>query len=83
MKNSRIIMKNKSTGETEIINQYNIELLPWGLRFFVDSELAAYKAAYQYRNAPLGAKVEFAGGVGRCMVTVFNDNVAKGMDIFG
>ena len=72
MKNDKIHAKNKETGKAEVINQRNIEELDWGFRFFVDSEMDAFKAAYQYRNSPHGTMVEFAGGLQSWMVTVFN-----------
>jgi hypothetical protein len=79
--NDTITTKNKMTGEKETINQYDIEIVGWGFHFFVDSELDAFKAAYQYRNAPHGVIVEFAGGVQKWMVTVFNETAkASGID---
>lgn len=74
--NDTLTTKNKMTGMRETINQYNIELLDWGFHFFVDSELDAFKAAYQYRNTPHGVRVEFAQGVSKWMVTVFNETAA-------
>ena len=73
MKNEKIYTKNKQTGKSEVINQYELEMVDWGFNFFVDDEISAFKAAYQYRNAPHGVKVEFAGGVQRWTVTVFNE----------
>ncbi len=73
MTNDKIVTKNKKTKNTEIINQYDIEIVGWGMHFFVDGELEAFKAAYQYRNNPHGVKVEYAAGVGRWQVTVFNE----------
>ncbi len=80
--NDTITTKNKMTGEKETINQYGIEVLDWGFHFFVDDEMSAFKAAYQYRNSPNGVKVEFAGGVQKWMVTVFNET-AKSAGIDG
>jgi hypothetical protein len=82
MRNSdQIVIKNKQTGATEIIKQHDLEMLGWGFHFFVDSEIEAYKAAYQYRDSENGVKVEFAGGAQRWMVTVFNaTSKAAGMD---
>jgi hypothetical protein len=68
----RIFTRNKETGQCESIQQHELETVDWGFRFFVDGELEAFKAAYQYRNNPHGAIVEFAGGAKRWMVTVFN-----------
>mgnify|MGYP007031194006 CR=1 FL=1 len=73
--------KNKQTGKAETINQYNVQVLDWGFHFFVDDELSAFKAAYLYRNSPYGLKVEFAGGVQKWMVTIFNEAAkAAGID---
>ena len=44
----------------------------WGFSFFAKDELDAYKEAYAYRFNKYGYKVEFAGGVKKWMVTVFN-----------
>lgn len=77
-----LVSKNKMTGKMEIINQYDLEILDWGFRFFVDDELSAYKAAYLYRNSQNGVKVEFAGEVQKWMVTVFNET-AKDAGIDG
>jgi hypothetical protein len=68
---------NKQTGKQDVINQYEIERLDWGFRFFVDGELEAFKAAYLYRNSLRGVIVEFSGGVQRWSVTVFNETAAK------
>lgn len=76
-KHDQIITKNKKTGETEKINQYDVEIVDWGVHFFVDDEMMAYKAAYHYRNSPNGVRVEFSGGVQRWMVTVFNKFAAS------
>lgn len=67
----RIEMKNRMTGKCDVIIQHEIEKVDWGFHFFVDSELDAYKAAYVYKGHP-AVKVEFARGVQRWMVTVFN-----------
>ena len=77
-----ITTKNKKTGKSEIISQYDIEMLDWGFHFFVDDEMSAFKAAYQYRNSPNGVKVEFAEGAQKWMVTVFNET-AKSAGIDG
>ena len=77
MNNQVITTKNKMTGKMEVIKQYDLEMVDWGFHFFVDDELAAFKAAYQYRNNPHGVRVEFAGGARRWMVTVFNEFAAK------
>ena len=67
-----IYSKNKQTGKPEAITQYELTKQDWGFSFFVDGELEAFKAAYQYRESPHGVKVEYAGGAQQCMVTVFN-----------
>lgn len=72
-KNSALHARNKKTGDHEVIKQYEINQVDWGFWFFVDTELDAFKAAYQYRKSPHGCKVEYAKGVGRWMVTVFNE----------
>lgn len=81
MKNDTIHVKNKKTGEHEEIKQYDIKFVDWGIQFFVDDEAAAYKAAYQYRNSKYGVMVDYAGGVDRWMVTLFNERAkAAGID---
>ncbi len=50
----------------------DIEIVGWGLRFLVDSELDAYKAAYVHRNNPYGVKVEQGLNTGHWLVTVWN-----------
>jgi hypothetical protein len=72
----RLPTKNKRTGKREFIEQHELEMVDWGFHFFVDGEMEAFKAAYQYKDAPHGVKVEFAGGVQRWMVTVFNATAA-------
>ena len=74
--------KNMMTGRGETIIQRNIERTDWGFHFFVDTELHAFKAAYQYRNSPHGTRVEFAKGADKWMVTVFN-SVARDAKIDG
>lgn len=69
--------KNKQTGKPETIIGYDLEKLDWGFHFFMDNELEAYKAAYLYRHNPYGVRVEFAQGVQRRMVTVFNEFAAN------
>lgn len=82
--NKSILSHNKKTNIHEEIIQRDLEMVDWGFHFFVDSEIEAYKAAYQYRLAPHGAKVEFAGGVQKWMVTVFNATAKKiGVDVYG
>lgn len=78
---NQLTTRNAQTGKTETIRQHDLTTLDWGFHFFVDGELEAYKAAYLYRNSPHGVKVEFAGGAGRWMVTVFNEHAAElGLD---
>lgn len=77
-----MLLKNLKTQETEKIEIQDLEQTDWGFRFFVETELEAYKAGYQYRFNTHGYKVEFAGGCGKWMVTVFNDK-AKGMGVKG
>ena len=58
---------------TELIESYGRpEILDWGFRFLVDSELEALLIGYGYRNSPNGYLVEFAGGVNKYSVTVWN-----------
>ena len=72
---------------TVTVNKTNVECsdvehVGWGFHFFTETELDAYKAAYAYRNSPHGVKVEFAGGVRRWMVTVFNARAKEiGVDV--
>lgn len=49
-----------------------MEMVDWGFRFFTETEIDAYRAAYLYRHGP-GVEVKFAGGAKRWMVTVFNE----------
>jgi len=76
MKNSKLTFKNKETGKCETINQYDINFTSEGFYFFVDGEIEAYKAAYEYRGST-SATIQFAGGVQRWMVTVVNAFSAK------
>jgi hypothetical protein len=81
MKTATLTHKNRQTNKAENIKQHDLEMVDWGFHFFVDSEIEAYKAAYQYRNSKHGCKVEFASGVQRWMITVFNDSaVHAGID---
>jgi len=70
-------IQNKKTGKPETIKQHDVTQLDWGFHFFADTELDAFKAAYLYRNSPHGVLVEFAEGVQRWMITVFNDLAAS------
>ena len=70
---TNLSFRNAQTGKGENIKLDGFERLDWGFHFFVGTELEAYKVAYVYRNWSHGIKVEFAGGVGRWMVTVFNE----------
>jgi len=74
--NTKIITKNKATKKTEVINQYDVEKVDWGFHFFVDNEMCAYKACYQYRNNKYGTRVEWAEGAQKWLVTVFNERGA-------
>jgi len=56
----------------EAIKCMDLEVLGWGFHFFVESESKAYKAAYAYRHHTGKVKVEFAEGVQRWIVTVFD-----------
>lgn len=67
-----LTIKNKKTGKSETIVQHELTTLTWGFAFLVDSELDAYKAAYEYRNNKHGVKIEWAGGAEKWMVIVFN-----------
>jgi hypothetical protein len=74
MKNTqKLTVKNKVTGRPESITLHNFEKLDWGMRFFLETELEAYKAAYQYRHNQYGVKVEYSSGASMFMVTVFNE----------
>lgn len=77
-----LVSKNKATGKADVIKQYNLEMRDWGIHFYVDTELDAYKAAYQYRNVPHGTIVNYVVTADMWLVTVFNDK-AKGMGIDG
>jgi hypothetical protein len=77
MKNDTIFIKNPKTGKPESINQRNVEKSGWGFSFFVDSELDAYRAAYQYRRNKHGLIVEYAAGAKEWMVTIFNENAEE------
>lgn len=69
--------RNKETNAPETIVQSMLTKTDWGFRFFVKGELEAFKAAYHYRDSPHGVKVEFAHGVKRWMVTVFNETAKR------
>ena len=77
-----IALKNKRTGKPEPISMDDLETVGWGFHFFVADEATAYKAAYAYRNSPNGVIVEYAPGIQKWMVTVFNGE-AKNMGIDG
>lgn len=66
--------KNSKTGKAEAIVQHDLAFVAWGLQFFVDCELDAFKAAYEYRNSLHGYKVDYAAGRRQWMVTVFNED---------
>lgn len=68
-----ITTKNKQTGKAETIIQFELTKQDWGFSFFVNNEIEAFKAAYEYRNSKHGVKVEFAHGAQCWMVTVFNE----------
>lgn len=69
----KLHLKNKINGQHEVIVQHDMEVKVWGLEFSVDSELDAYKAAYEYRYNAHGVKVDFAEGSGQWKVIVFNE----------
>lgn len=71
-KTHNLHVKNKKTLAHEIIKGADLTKKDWGFSFFVDSELDAYKAAYEYRNSEHGAKVEFSQSLDKWMITVFN-----------
>lgn len=71
-----IYTKNKQTGQNESIAQRGLEHLGWGFRFFVNSELEAFKAAYGYRHHEGEVKVEYAQGAKEWAVTVFKKQVS-------
>lgn len=66
-------IKNKKTEQCEVIKQKDLEFLDWGFRFFVESEIEAYKAAYQYRNSLHGCEVKYSKNLDTWYVTVFNE----------
>ena len=82
MKNMTVHSRNQVTDKIDAIEVTCVELKPWGWRGFVDSELSAYKVAYEYRFDKHGVKVEYADGMGKWMITVFNAEAA-GMGIDG
>ena len=65
-----ITHKNAKTGKAEKINQRSLTRDDWGFSFFVDSELEAYKAAYQYQDRT--TEVEYAPNAEEWIVTVFS-----------
>lgn len=65
MRNSDVIHVNKTA-----VKRQQITILDWGIRFFTETELDAYKAAYAFNESK--TRVEFAVNVSRWMVTVFN-----------
>ncbi len=78
---NKLRTRNKKTRKLETIVQHDKEMKDWGFSFFLDSEMEAFKAAYIYRNSPHGTIVEFAQGIGKWMVTVFNrDAISMGID---
>ena len=69
--------RNKKTDEHESIAQTEIRLEDWGLVFFVESELDAFKAAYLYRLDTRRVEVDYAKGAEKWMVTVFKEGWEK------
>lgn len=69
--------RNAQSKRPEAIQCREVTQQDWGFSFFVDGELEAYKAFYQYRNSKHGAIVEFAGGANQWMVTVLIENGAE------
>ena len=75
-RNQAIMTVNAATKQAEVIELQNVVFLDWGFRFFVASELDAFKAAYQYRVSPHGVEIGFSVTEQKWMVTVFNDRAA-------
>lgn len=72
---TRALHKNPQTGKLEIIKTSNFLDYPGnhdhaGFSFTVESELDAYKAAYEYRYCRR-VEVKFAGGVKKWQVSVY------------
>lgn len=72
MGNPHLTFKNLQSGQPETIVQCDLTQESWGFCFSVDSELKAYQTAYIYRHHPYGVNIEFAPGVRKWIVTVFN-----------
>jgi hypothetical protein len=64
--------KNITTGEDEVIVQHDFQVQGWGFRFMVDSEAAAYKAAYRYRFNKFGVVINYSLQFKMWAVTVYN-----------
>jgi len=73
VKNTDVIHVNKTP-----VRRYDLQIVGWGMNFYTDSELDAYKAAYAFQNRK--TKVEYARGVGRWMVTVFEKGFNSQLD---
>jgi hypothetical protein len=72
---------NMTTVARTEIDKNKPEMLDWGFRFLVDTEIEALRIGYGYRNSPHGYKVEFAGGAQKYSVTIWNERAkAAGCD---
>ena len=65
----KLITKNKKTEKLEAIKQREIRCEGSVLSFFVDTELEAYKAAYQFRHGG-ETRVEYSKNLNDWYVTV-------------
>lgn len=52
------------------------EKVGWGFQMRFDTELDALRAHFVYRHAPHGANIEFAPGVSKWILTVYNADAA-------
>lgn len=77
MKTMKLHTKNMVTGEHEVITQYDVQVVGWGIDFKVDTEMEAFKAAYLYRKSKGEVRVEYAPNIGQWLVTVFNEGAAE------
>lgn len=71
-KNDFIRVKNLRTNTVESINKQNIMVNPWGVSFYVDKEIEAYKVAYVMRRTGW-VKINYSPGNGKWLITSFKD----------
>ena len=72
-----VTYKNLKTGKTDVITRHDIQIVDWGIIFFVDSELDAYKCAYKNRHNQHGVEVRYTVTNDKWHVTYFNELGAK------